>query len=565
MGCGGSTSSNYIVQYCSLEKYKKNESIYIINLIASEKIEKKDFMNLFKQLNTSNEPKISTFISREKFSTNTIFYYFLKDDLLIKNHSQSSNLIPFSLPLLSKVILLSTDNVSGIPNQIIENKTKHLTQDNFIDHIIDLNNADKLISQSNNPDLTEEKISLDDEFEEESEKEKDEQIVITEEIDINTFKNFIKRLNNENNSINKNKNPNNMNMNEVNIKTTEGNSEDDIHINEYLKDDKEITDIKICGSKIDDIEIFDNLINALKGKNIKKFSFFDNNTSTGFEGWDVIFEMISQNYSLRYLNLHASNLYDFHISELMRVIVDKRIRYLNLSENFITLEGVHALSEFLAHNKTLQKLNLSRNAQTQFKPDGVRCIMESLIDNPNIMYIDFSFMTLTGCGESIGYFLEKNNSLESLILRAVQLNIKDFKNIFSAIKSNTSLKEVDISMNDMGGDKSLELIAEAMKENKSLNTMRMDKINLNNDNYSIIFDAIEINKNITNYSVSFNSNLRPKIMLNFFMKQKHVKHLEYEPFDKENIEDKKKELTLEEKKMFIKLKTDRPDMELIYK
>ena len=70
---------------------------------------------------------------------------------------------------------------------------------------------------------------------------------------------------------------------------------------------------------------------------------------------------------------------------------------------------------------------------------------------------------------------------------------------------------------------------------------------------------------ITHYTVNYNSKIKPKIMLNFFMKQMHVKTLEYEPYDKTNDEDKNKELTLEEKKLFEKFKTERPDMELIYK
>ena len=45
----------------------------------------------------------------------------------------------------------------------------------------------------------------------------------------------------------------------------------------------------------------------------------------------------------------------------------------------------------------------------------------------------------------------------------------------------------------------------------------------------------------------------------------HVKYLEYIPFDKENEKDKNKELNLEEKKLFEKLKAERPDMTLIYK
>ena len=53
-------------------------------------------------------------------------------------------------------------------------------------------------------------------------------------------------------------------------------------------------------------------------------------------------------------------------------------------------------------------------------------------------------------------------------------------------------------------------------------------------------------------------------MLNFFIKQKQVKHLEYEPFDKDNPEDKKKELTLEEKKMIEKFLSSKTLKEITF-
>ena len=117
----------------------------------------------------------------------------------------------------------------------------------------------------------------------------------------------------------------------------------------------------------------------------------------------------------------------------------------------------------------------------------------------------------------------------------------------------------------MGGDKSLEYISDSIKENKSLICLKMEKMNINNDNYQIIFEKIEKNKNISTYSVSYNSKIKPLIMLNFFIKQMQVKILEYIPYDKNNNEDKNKELTLDEKKFIEKFKTERPDMKLIYK
>ena len=65
--------------------------------------------------------------------------------------------------------------------------------------------------------------------------------------------------------------------------------------------------------------------------------------------------------------------------------------------------------------------------------------------------------------------------------------------------------------------------------------------------------------------INYNSDIKPKIVINFFMRQMQVKYLEYIPFDKENDNDKNKTLSLEERKMFEKLQADRPDLKLIYK
>ena len=45
----------------------------------------------------------------------------------------------------------------------------------------------------------------------------------------------------------------------------------------------------------------------------------------------------------------------------------------------------------------------------------------------------------------------------------------------------------------------------------------------------------------------------------------HVKNLVYEPYDKNNPEDRNKELSLDEKKIFDKFKAERPDMKIINK
>ena len=558
MGCSSSVVSSYIVQYCSLEQIQNKENIYQINLIDEETILKEERQKIIDQIGKNTTSSlIKEFLNRDNFETHTMFYFFLREEPVLKNYEQAKKYFPYNLPQLYKVILLSTENKKNLTNLIIENKTKSIKENNFIGYKLDFNDMEKVLEEVNNSKITKDSLSLDEEdfSDDEDLEEKESEIIIFEEIKEETYKRVYNKFKSEN------KEDNNFESNN-NLETTSNviNS-----IGNKKNNNNKIKSVKIVESKIEDLTIFNKIMKLISKKSIKKFYFVGNNINSDFEGWTIISSFLEQNYQLRYLDLHNSTIYDYHLNDIMRPLSDKRIRFLNLSENFITLDGVKIISEYLANNKTLQKLNLSRNAQSQFKREGVEIILNSLLNNKNIEFLDFSFMNLTGCGEAIGNFISKNKSIENIVLRNVLLNFNDFKHIFVPLKKSKTMKEIDISMNDMGGDKSLQFISDAIKENDSLECIKMEQININNDNYNIIFDAIEKNKTIQKYYLNYNSDIKPKIVINFFMKQMQVKYLEYIPFDKDNEHDKNKSLTLEERKLFEKLKEERSDMKLIYK
>ena len=553
MGCSSSKNSSYIIQYCTIIQIPNKENIYRINLLEEEKILKEEGKKLIDQMGKYNtSSNIKDFLNRNNFESHTMFYFFLREEPILKNYEQIKKYYPYNLPLLYKIIFLSTENNNNITNIVIENKTKFIKESNFIGYKLDFNDMQKILKEANNSNITKDNLSLiDEELSDEGNfEEKEDELIICEEIIEETYKRISNKLKEE--KIEKNLTNIDTSSNVVNT------------LNNQNKSAK-IKTVKIIDSNIEDLVIFNKIMKYISKKDIKKFFFVGNNINSEFEGWEAISSFFEQNYNLRYLDLHNATIYDYHLSDLMRPLSDKRIRFLNLRENFITYEGAKIIAEFLKCNKTLQKLNLSRNAQCQFKVEGVKAILNSLLKNKNIEFIDFSFMNLTGCGEAIGNFISKNKSIENIVLKNVLLNYNDFKNIFVPLKQSLTLKEIDVSMNDMGGNKSLQVIADAIKENISLECLKIEQININNDNYNIIFDGIEKNKTITKYSLNYNSDVKPKIVINFFLNQKQVKHLEYIPYDKENEKDKNKELTLDEKKMFKKLQIDRPDMKLIYK
>ena len=522
MGCSTSRKpplATYTISYCSLSLISKNK--YKIKLISKEEVPKKKERKFFEQVG-KRDKVILDFLRNKNFEQNTIFYIYTKTQQQIKNLYQMINLIPNDIEDLENIFLLSTEYVQYFPNFFIEKKTQNLSDLDFIDAEIDLNDMLKNLKYMNNIKITEDENNYDidnDNIED------DEELVKKDEIYINGIinKDYVKAIKN------------------------------------FFMKNEEIMKVFISDIRIEDKESFVELIIFFWDKNIKIFSFHDTNINDTDE---IIFysiaETLEKNYNIRNLDLHNCNLNDYNMNDLIRAISDKRIRYLDLSKNGITVEGASIISQFLLDNKTLQKLNLSNNNSSLFKSDGIEYITNSLIDSPNIKYIDFSGMNITGCGEFISELITKNKSIESLILKNNALNSNDFKNIFNAIKLNKFLKLIDISYNDMGGNSALEYIRDAIKENESLCELNMDKININNENYQIIFEGIENNKNISKYSICQNS-INFKIVIDFFMKQMQVKNLKFMMDDKT----KNKKLTLDEKKMLDKCKNERPDLNIV--
>ena len=329
-------------------------------------------------------------------------------------------------------------------------------------------------------------------------------------------------------------------------------------------ENNKIKKIIIQNSKFPDMYVFALLFKNLeKYKSLQKFAFNNNFINSDFEGWKNIESLLNKNYNIRILDLSSSTLNDLELEGIIESIKDKRIRLLNLSENFLTVEGMKSLSNFLKINKTLQRLYLQRNAVVQFKAEGVKYVCENLLNHPNILLLDFSFMELTGCGQFIGKLIKENKTLENLNIASCKLNIVDFKNICEPICNDKKLKKFNISFNDMGGNKSLEEIGKIIIFNKSINEIHLDQMNLNMDNYNIILDAIKKNKTIKYYSLSYNYNLNPKIVLKFFLEKNDVDCLEYIPYNQETHLGK--EFTLEEKKILERLKIEKPKLKIITK
>ena len=163
MGCSSSPSvSAYNVSYCSLNPIIGTKNTFRIYLLAEEEIEKKEGEKFLNQIGNNNDMEITKFLERDKFKTNSIFYYYLREEPVIKNLSQSLNFQPYNLSNLFKIIILATEKAVGFPNQIIEKKTRKLTHLKILEEQINLDDLKQKIEEAKDPNLTKDNIPLED-------------------------------------------------------------------------------------------------------------------------------------------------------------------------------------------------------------------------------------------------------------------------------------------------------------------------------------------------------------------------------------------------------------------
>ena len=526
------------------ELYKSsNEEIYIIKKLSEERHKKLKGLYFLNQCTSSESQK--SFFESETLPQSSIIYYYssLSDIPIIKKYEEIEAFQPFKDPKFNKIIILSTysSNNDNISNEEISKYIKDKGGFKF-DMVLDFTKNEENLSQMEN------KVNKNNMLVSISSLGGEQQLESLDPYDkTETFK-IMGLINHDliivivNNLFN-GKIP------------KEGSDNSDI-VNNKIKH------IMIQNAIINDINIFNKLINILNCFPIQLFTFSENVINQEINWWEQISKILKNNYSIRYIDFHSQNITDEIISVIIQAIFDKNIKIMEFGGNKLTSKGCETISEYLKNVPSAQKLYFRNNSKLLFKSDGVKLITEGLTNNENIEFLEFSNMEITGCGMYIGEIIKNKSNFKYLFLKNCKLNCKDFKYIFEEIEKSESIKEVDISDNNMGGDKALQFIAEAIKNNKSLTYLGMENLNINNDNYEILFEAIKLNVHISNYSLSYNSGLKPKIVLNFFFGLSHVKYLEYIPYS--NLE-KGKEFTLEEKKIIEQYKTERKDIELIYK
>ena len=262
------------------------------------------------------------------------------------------------------------------------------------------------------------------------------------------------------------------------------------------------------------------------------------NLSSGFVGWKFFKKLFSENFNIRWVSLKDSLLEDRENGIIISSMILKRIRYLNISNNNISNKAMYYLSKFLIKNQTLSILYMSKNRN--ITTEGIKPITKALQMHPNIIKLDVSHMDLKGSGQFFADLIAENKCLQELYLRDTNLIKSDICSLAEKLTNEDSpIIKLDIGLNCNIGDNGLKEIGKIINNNRSLRSIGLDGLNLSMNNYLPIFEAISKNRNIESYSLNMNWKLPLKGILNFFLKNPHVKEISITPWDIEKEQDKK--------------------------
>ncbi|KAL3897800.1 MAG: hypothetical protein SGPRY_012972 [Prymnesium sp.] len=192
------------------------------------------------------------------------------------------------------------------------------------------------------------------------------------------------------------------------------------------------------------------------------------------------------------------------------LMVNRRIRSINLGDNWFGNEGVHAIAEMLGHNSTLTSINLSDN---RVGLAGARSLCRRL--------------QLELCGARS----QENNTLAELNLKGNNLDDRAAVPLSEALRNSTSITKVDLSYNQFGEEagklfgemlyghshlldvnlkwnalkaKGGAAVAEGIKNNQVLNRVDLGWNGLGDKGTLAVGDMLSTNSSVTHLDVSHN-------------------------------------------------------------
>ena len=173
--------------------------------------------------------------------------------------------------------------------------------------------------------------------------------------------------------------------------------------------------------------------------------------------------------SVNYRDLFVSRLKEdlpISLKYLMEALSDKKINFLDLSDNAYGPTAIPSFDFFLKKTKYLEHLELENNG---LGPEGAEMVCQALLENDNIKLktIKISRNRLEEKGAlNLAKVLQKMKSIEHLELFQNGISSKGMKEIFLKLKENTNIQILKI--NDNFTKDSIQSLIDILPELKKL-------------------------------------------------------------------------------------------------
>ena len=189
----------------------------------------------------------------------------------------------------------------------------------------------------------------------------------------------------------------------------------------------------------------------------------------------------------------SSNSHVDYINLRKNLESQKNSTRINLNDNYMRDEGCKILSDFLQSNPQISQLELKGNNITS---KGLLCILDSLKQNFKLksLNLEWNSIGLDPSGlEALGTFLAHNSSLNHLDLRNNRITTNDANLVANMIKGSKSLVSFDLRWNELGNLGAKAILA-AAKENNILQVLELSGNNVSEELLRELQNLLEKNR-----------------------------------------------------------------------
>jgi len=187
---------------------------------------------------------------------------------------------------------------------------------------------------------------------------------------------------------------------------------------------------------------------------------------------------------------------DEHIAALSQLLMhNTNILELNISWNMLSDSGVISIAGFLSVNKSLLKLDLSKNWKVGNK--GGIALADALCKNSTLKTINMMNCKQIGVDAALAFAtaLEKNTGLTDFSLGDCRIGPLGAASIARSLSTNCTLLNINLSHNDLGVEGIREL-ALSLEQNASLRSIDVRSCKINDKGALLLGAALSCNSSL---------------------------------------------------------------------